>query len=267
MFNSDTEKNVENKVDDNFDIKNNNLFNELEPIDLFNQMLNCIMKKNKISNNPTTYYSNIRIYGVNIIKSICKQYNLNDKVYHSSINLLDDLYINKKYSEDIQKVSFVCLIITIKMIEKGDYSVKLIDYIIQNHKLNFYSFFERDIIQIMNYEIIFYSAFDILSFLLQNGIIFTPEKEYLKKYNINVKNVYFNCFQYLNKLVEKKIFIKFHPIEIAFSIISLIREIYGLTDIHILFERIYHFQFDNHEKCLQNLKSKIKIKKVIKSSM
>ena len=267
MFNSDTEKNVENKVDDNFDIKNNNIFNELEPIDLFNQMLNCIMKKNKISNNPTTYYSNIRIYGVNIIKSICKQYNLNDKVYHSSINLLDDLYINKKYSEDIQKVSFVCLIITIKMIEKGDYSVKLIDYIIQNHKLNFYSFFERDIIQIMNYEIIFYSAFDILSFLLQNGIIFTPEKEYLKKYNINVKNVYFNCFQYLNKLVEKKIFIKFHPIEIAYSIISLIREIYGLTDIHILFERIYHFQFDNHEKCLQNLKSKIKIKKVIKSSM
>lgn len=267
MFNSETEKNVENKVDDNFDIKNNNIFNELEPIDLFNQMLNCIMKKNKISNNPTTYYSNIRIYGVNIIKSICKQYNLNDKVYHSSINLLDDLYINKKYSEDIQKVSFVCLIITIKMIEKGDYSVKLIDYIIQNHKLNFYSFFERDIIQIMNYEIIFYSAFDILSFLLQNGIIFTPEKEYLKKYNINVKNVYFNCFQYLNKLVEKKIFIKFHPIEIAFSIISLIREIYGLTDIHILFERIYHFQFDNHEKCLQNLKSKIKIKKVIKSSM
>ena len=267
MFNSETEKNVENKVDDNFDIKNNNIFNELEPIDLFNQMLNYIMKKNKISNNPTTYYSNIRIYGVNIIKSICKQYNLNDKVYHSSINLLDDLYINKKYSEDIQKVSFVCLIITIKMIEKGDYSVKLIDYIIQNHKLNFYSFFERDIIQIMNYEIIFYSAFDILSFLLQNGIIFTPEKEYLKKYNINVKNVYFNCFQYLNKLVEKKIFIKFHPIEIAFSIISLIREIYGLTDIHILFERIYHFQFDNHEKFLQNLKSKIKIKKVIKSSM
>ena len=267
MLNSDIEKDVENKVEEKCDIKNNNIFNELEPIDLFNQMLNYIMKKNKISNNPTTYYSNIRIYGVNIIKSICKQYNLNDKVYHSSINLLDELYINKKYSEDIQKVSFVCLIITIKMIEKGDYSVKLIDYIIQNHKLNFYSFFERDIIQIMNYEIIFYSAFDILSFLLQNGIIFTPEKEYLKKYNINVKNVYFNCFQYLNKLVEKKIFIKFHPIEIAFSIISLIREIYGLTDIHILFERIYHFQFDNHEKCLQNLKSKIKIKKVIKSSM
>jgi hypothetical protein len=44
MFNSDTEKNVENKVDDNFDIKNNNIFNELEPIDLFNQMLNYIMK-------------------------------------------------------------------------------------------------------------------------------------------------------------------------------------------------------------------------------
>ena len=265
MFNSETEKNVENKVDDNFDIKNNNIFNELEPIDLFNQMLNCIMKKNKISNNPTTYYSNIRIYGVNIIKSICKQYNLNDKVYHSSINLLDELYINKKYTEDIQKVSFVCLIITIKMIEKGDYSVNLIDCIIQNHKLSFYPFFEKDIIQIMNYEIIFYSAFDILSFLLENGIIFSPEKEYLRKYNINVKNVYLNCFKYLNNLVEKKIFIKFHPIEIAFSIISLIREIYGLTDIHILFERIYHFQFDNHEKCLQNLKSKIKINKIIKS--
>ena len=267
MLNSDTEKDVEKKVEENFDIKNNNLFKELDPIDLFNQMLNCIMKKVKISNNPTTYYSNIRIYGVKIIKSICKQYNINDKVYHSSINLLDELYINKKYSEDIQKVSFVCLIITIKMIEKGDSSIKLIDSIIQNHKLSFYPFFEKDIIQIMDYEIIFYSAFDILSFLLQNGIIFTPEKEYLRKYNINVKNVYFNCFQYLNKLVEKKIFIKFHPIEIAFSIISLIREIYGLTDIHILFERIYHFQFDNHEKCLQNLKSKIKIKKVIKSSM
>ena len=219
MFNSDTEKNVENKVDDNFDIKNNNIFNELEPIDLFNQMLNYIMKKNKISNNPTTYYSNIRIYGVNIIKSICKQYNLNDKVYHSSINLLDDLYINKKYSEDIQKVSFVCLIITIKMIEKGDSSIKLIDCIIQNHKLSFCPFFEKDIIQIMDYEIIFYSAFDILSFLLQNGIIFTPEKEYLRKYNINVKNVYINCFKYLNKLFEIKIFIKFHSIEITFSII------------------------------------------------
>ena len=265
MLNSDTEKDVENKVEENCDIKNNNIFNELEPIDLFNQMLQCVMKKVKISNKPTQYYSNIRIYGVKIIKSICKQYNINDKVYHSSINLLDELYINKKYTEDIQKVSFVCLIITIKMIEKGDYSVNLIDCIIQNHKLSFYPFFEKDIIQIMNYEIIFYSAFDILSFLLENGIIFTPEKEYLRKYNIHVKNVYLNCFKYLNNLVEKKIFIKFHPIEIAFSIISLIREIYGLTDIHILFERIYHFQFDNHEKCLQNLKSKIKINKIIKS--
>ena len=268
MFKSDTENNVEKKKrKKENENKKHNIINELEPIDIFNQMINIILKKVKSSHKANSSYSNIRIFGINVIKSICKKFNINDKIYFSSINLLDELYIYKQFTEDVQKISFVCLILTIKFLENEDCSIKIVDEIIKNNQITFYSFFESKIIEIMDYDFILYSTYDILSFLLENGIIFSPEKEYLRKYNFDVKKVHLNCFKHLNFLVEKKFFIKFHPIEIAFSIISINREIYGLSDIHILFERIYHFEFDNYTKCLEYIKSKIKFKRVIHPSM
>ena len=54
------ERNKRKKENEN---KKYNIINELEPIDIFYQMINIILKKVKFSHKVNSYYSNIRIFG------------------------------------------------------------------------------------------------------------------------------------------------------------------------------------------------------------
>ena len=124
-----------------------------------------------------------------------------------------------------------------------------------------YVFLEQKILFLIEYNMYFWTTYDILSFLLENGITFSYEKDFLLNNNINDNKLNFNCFVQLNKFVEKKFYLKFNPIDLAFSIIFLIREKYALDDLILLFEEIYGIQFN--KKCLEFLKTKIKFKNVI----
>ena len=100
--------------------------------------------------------------------------------------------------------------------------------------------------------------------LLDNEILFSYEKEFLRIHNIETSNVYFNCFIQLYKLVDKKFYIRFTSIELAFSIIAFIRKSFGLEDLNILFGQIYSFKYENYSKCFEFLLTKLKVKSLIK---
>ena len=236
---------------------------ECEPIDILYQIVLNERKKNEINNsNINRAYLNIRINGVEKIKYLCNKFELDEKIFHSSIYLMDFLYIQKEISDDILKISFCCFILCLKFYENGNKTQYIIKKIFDNEEeKKIYVFLEQKILFLIEYNMCFWTTYDILSFLLENGITFSYEKDFLLKNNINVNQLNLNCFLQLNKLVEKKFYIKFNPIDLAFSIIFLIREKYVLDDLILLFEEIYGIQFD--KKCLEFLKTKVKLKNVI----
>lgn len=236
---------------------------ECEPIDILYQIVLNERKKNEINNsNINRAYLNIRINGVEKIKYLCNKFELDEKIFHSSIYLMDFLYIQKEISDDILKISFCCFILCLKFYENGNKTQYIIKKIFDNEEeKKIYIFLEQKILFLIEYNMCFWTTYDILSFLLENGITFSYEKDFLLKNNINVNQLNLNCFLQLNKLVEKKFYIKFNPIDLAFSIIFLIREKYVLDDLILLFEEIYGIQFD--KKCLEFLKTKVKLKNVI----
>ena len=236
---------------------------ECEPIDILYQIvLNERKKKENNNSNINQAYLNIRIYGIEKIKYLCNNFELDEKIFHSSIYLMDFLYIQKEISDDIIKISFCCFILCIKFYENGIKTQHIMKKIFNNdEEKKMYVCLEQKILFLIEYNMYFWTTYDILSFLLENGITFSYEKDFLLKNNINVNQLNLNCFLQLNKLVEKKFYIKFNPIDLAFSIIFLIREKYVLDDLILLFEEIYGIQFN--KKCLEFLKTKVKLKSVI----
>ena len=236
---------------------------ECEPIDILYQIVLNERKKNEINNsNINRAYLNIRINGVEKIKYLCNKFELDEKIFHSSIYLMDFLYVQKEISDDILKISFCCFILCLKFYENGNKTQYIIKKIFDNEEeKKIYIFLEQKILFLIEYNMCFWTTYDILSFLLENGITFSYEKDFLLKNNINVNQLNLNCFLQLNRLVEKKFYLKFNPIDLAFSIIFLIREKYVLDDLILLFEEIYGIQID--KKCLEFLKTKIKLKSVI----
>jgi len=236
---------------------------ECEPIDILYQIVLNERKKNEINNsNINRAYLNIRINGVEKIKYLCNKFELDEKIFHSSIYLMDFLYIQKEISDDILKISFCCFILCLKFYENGNKTQYIIKKIFDNEEeKKIYIILEQKILFLIEYNMCFWTTYDILSFLLENGITFSYEKDFLLKNNINVKQLNLNCFILLNKIVEKKYYLKFNPIDLAFSIIFLIREKYVLDDLKLLFEEIYGIQIN--KKCFEFLKTKIKFKNVI----
>ena len=236
---------------------------ECDPIDILYQIVLNEKKKNEnndIKISPS--YLNIRIKGIEKIKSLCNEYELDEIIIHSSIYLMDFLYTQKEISDDILKISFSCFILCLKFNENGIKAQKIMEKIFVNEEnKKIYVFLELKILFLIEYNMCFWTTFDILYFLLENGITFSYEKDFLLKNNINVKQLNLNCFILLNKIVEKKYYLKFNPIDLAFSIIFLIREKYVLDDLKLLFEEIYGIQIN--KKCFEFLKTKIKFKNVI----
>jgi hypothetical protein len=234
---------------------------ECEPIDILYQMIlseKKIIKKSKI----TPSYLNIRINGVEKIKILCNDFELDEKIFHSSIYLMDFLYTQKEISDDILKISFSCFVLCLKFYENGTKTKQILEKIFNNEEdIKNYLYLEQKILFLIEYEMCFWTTYDILSFLLENGITFSYEKDFLLKNNINVNQLNLNCFFDLNKIVETKFYLNYRPIDLAFSIIFLIREKYVLDDLSLLFEEIYGIQLN--KKCLEFLKKKIKCKNVI----
>ena len=235
--------------------KENNI--EIDRTDIFNTIL-CFSKEEKKNRcKANSLYKDIRINGVNIIKNFCNTFQLDQRIFYSSIYLMDELFINKKFTQDISKTSYHCVLICLKFFENGNFSTNVMNSL--NYE-NFDSHLEIEILKSIDYNLYFFTAYDILNVLLDNKILFSYEKEFLRNHNVEITNVYFNCFIQLFKLVDKKFYIRFTSIELAFSIIAFVRKAFGLEDLHILFGQIYSFKYENYSKCFEFLLTKLKIK-------
>ena len=195
----------------------------------------------------------IRPVGIKIIKYLSTKNELDENIFHSSIYLLDYLYIQKKYVNDIQKAAIACVIIMTKF--KGDgVKAKMIEReMISNIKDFSYNDIERNILQVIDYKLNYVTMYDIMNDVLYRGIVFIDENTRI------LDKIYLSCLVQLNAIVENKMCLNYKETDIVFSIIAFTRELYGMEDRSYVFEEIYGVRYDR--KCYSEIKKRTHVKK------
>ncbi len=116
--------------------------------------------------------------------------------------------------------------------------------------------YEMLALQLIDYKVIIYSAYDWLMVLLNNGFIF--ENEIDNNSNNTINNIYNYIKRCLAMITSRSFFSKYHPLQIAFSLIHFGREkfIEKNDEKYFLFiQDIYNIKFSDYEDCLEEVKN------------
>ena len=213
----------------------------------------------KLSKN--SLYIKIRLTGINVVKALATKYALNESIYHSSIHLLDYLYLRRAYTENIQLTAIACTVLMTKFLAEGSVAMLMQNELIATGyiKKDVYVVHEVNILKCVDYDLSFVTAFDILNALLHVGITFSDEEQPTK----SLEKMYFGCLLQLNSFVEKKVFVNYTPIEIAFAIVAFTRELYEFNNemnFSLLCD-MFNISAGSYCECFMLFKSKIRVQK------
>lgn len=105
-------------------------------------------------------------------------------------------------------------------------------------------------LKLLKYRININTPYSILQSLLKNGIFFEDEIEQER-----TESIYKSAFSILNNIMEDVRYVDFAPLEIAFCIVSLMREDLRLEKWPKCFRKIYNFNFEEFMTCFIVVKS------------
>ena len=231
---------------------------DTDPLSTFSLLNNALSNKKFSNGKGLCKLSNFRPPIISIIKYVSNKYELDEKVYHSSIYLMDYLRLEMNYMDDFKVTTLVCIILVTKFIgdaEKGRVMEREL-FTLRGDRT--YPQREGTILKLIGYKMNFVTAFDIMTDVLYNGIIFSDDDN-----TRCVDKIYLNCLLQLNAFVEKQLFLSYTPIQIVFAIVSFNRELYGLNDRTDLFEKIYNIRESLYEDCLKKLRTKVKVQRKV----
>ena len=238
----------------------------IDPLDVFTQSItshynNLFTPLNTTNTNNTSnsnLYLQTRSTAINAIKYISTTYGLDEHIYHSSIYICDYLYLKLNFTEDVQLAAVVAVILLTKYKHNGKIASVIEHELIYKNEPYYtrYKDIEMKILKCMNYDLSMLNAFDVLNMLLWNGIAFEEEVGDMKG---QIDKMYLNCVIHINNFVEKKNYVNYSPIEIAFAIVVINRELYGLKrELHGIFSVIYNISENSYQGLLHTLLKKNK---------
>ena len=231
---------------------------DTDPLSTFSLLNNALSNKKFSNGKGLCKLSNFRPPIISIIKYVSNKYELDEKVYHSSIYLMDYLRLEMNYMDDFKVTTLVCIILVTKFIGDAEKGRAMERELFTLRGDRTYPQREGTILKIIGYKMNFVTAFDIMTDVLYNGIIFSDDDN-----TRCVDKIYLNCLLQLNAFVEKQLFLSYTPIQIVFAIVSFNRELYGLNDRTDLFEKIYNIRESLYEDCLKKLRTKVKVQRKV----
>ena len=116
--------------------------------------------------------------------------------------------------------------------------------------------YEMLALQLIDYKVIIYSAYDWLMVLLNNGFIF--ENEIDNNSNNTINNIYNYIKRCLAMITSRSFFSKYHPLQIAFSLIHFGREKFIVKNdekFFLFIQDIYNIKFSDYENCFNEIKN------------
>ena len=203
-------------------------------------------------NNYIKYRSKI----IKEMKNFSNYYKLQKKTFFLAVDYLDKICSNMPLFnlDALKQISQFCLILAVKFQENGYKAVEIQKNISQKISNNF----EKDeiyLLKLLNYDLSVITSYDILLDIMNCGFLFEDENISLKKMNI----IYTKMEKMIYLFSESKYYIDMTPKEIALSIISLIRESFGLkTFSSERFKSVFSINDINDEKIYLNCFVKIK---------
>ena len=213
-------------------------------------------------NNSNIYIKNRDIF-VSYLRRLCYKMNYKENTFYHCLNLLDSylIYIVKK--EISKRTIFLIVLgfflISSKFKEDDIFEPNINQFckidkeviVSQNEILNM----EIKCLQIINYNMINYSAYDWLKIFNRIGIIFNTNTNNVKLELIYEKQKYF-----LKRLINSDILYKYNSFHIALSIIHISMENIFINniinkDLFDVFLSIFNYKFADYEQCYINIKS------------
>ncbi|MCQ2816993.1 MAG: hypothetical protein MJ252_06985 [archaeon] len=232
---------------------------ETDPLIYLNKLRNeTSFKRNELSKVSEIYLKE-RKGCITFLRNFCGHCNFKSNTFFFAVKLLDTIMLKytPKDKRDIYLVTLISIIISNKY-SSDKYTPISISSLKLNKSLYDYSEEEitqkeLEIIKCLNYKVNFQNIFEVLSMMLNCGIVFKTEEEDPKNKGVT-ENVYGFCFKILMKILESQIFYLFDEYIISFSIIFIARRQYNLSKDNLkILKDIFCLQFKAYRDCAQEI--------------
>ena len=205
-------------------------------------------------------YLKFRKAQIKNMKLICNNFNLSPKTYHLSVQYLDKICsaMNSFNKETLLQISTFCIILASKFNEIAPKSLE-VQSTLKNKASKNYKVDEIYILKLLDYDLNQNTAYDLLSEMLNCGLVFEDEVFDYKKFD----EVYSMILKILYIFSENNSYLDLNNYQIAVSIIGFIRELLGLEPFS---KRIIELFFNDPENVREeHLKTGLmKIKKLFR---
>lgn len=224
-------------------------------------------EKTKVTNWYIKNRKKILVY----LQKLTLQMKYSDATFYTTLLFLDK-YLKKedgekeKLKKNLDYFVLAFFLLFAKLNENNIFEPNLTQFESSDEKksLNLREIKESEIecLNMIQYDVIDFSAYDWLSVLLNNGFIFEDELDNLAKNTIN--SIYTFTKKTLAAITNKELFLNFSPFQIALSIIKIAREKYSLeNDYNHNFEiicDIYQTKLSDFKNCYTSIKEVIEQK-------
>lgn len=124
-----------------------------------------------------------------------------------------------------------------------------------SYEMNEVRKYEDYVMKFLSFKLNFITSFNIIEFILSNGVVFNNEFHYEENPSVikdRVKKVNKLAFQLLITFVEDSNYINYNHIEVAFSCVVFAKELMKFKDVFPAeLEKIYNLKMGNFVKCYQ----------------
>ena len=186
---------------------------------------------------------------VKYMKNFCNDFKLSKKTFFLSLDYFDRICskMNSFNKDDLLQISKLCIILASKFQESQIKTLEMKSYL---GLINNYSKDELYLLQLLDYDLIAHTSYDILVDIMHTGFLFHDEKFSLKKMNF----IYGKMENMLYFFTETKLYINMTYKEIALALIGFIRQTLGLIAYNNILKYIFMNEYNDIQKyyhCLQ----------------
>ena len=212
------------------------------------------------------------------LQKLMKIFDYCDVTFYQTLFFLDT-YLSHKMTEDISEKTILYYLVgyflcAVKIKETDIYEPSLDSFFdlskgiyLSTSKIAYY---EVRCLKSIHYNIFSYSAYDWISQLISNGVVFNCEvnnnNEVImirghRHSLVNTINKY--ALKLLINLTNRIIFFKYSPMHVAISLIQITREKYInkamiKQNLFLSLINLYGIKFDDYKKCYEEIKAEIK---------
>ena len=194
-------------------------------------------------------YLKTRISFVKYMKKFCNDFKLSKKTFFLSLDYFDRICskMNSFNKNDLLQISQYCIILASKFQESQQKTLEMKSYLGLS---NNYSKDELYLLQLLDYNLLVHTSYDILLDIMHTGFLFKDEKFSLKKMNL----IYGKLENMLYFFTETKLYIDMTHKEISLALIGLTRQTLGLTAYNNILNYIFMNEYTDIQRYYYCLK-------------